>query len=34
VPTIVRPVLLTILNEVERQVHRGFQSLERQIERL
>jgi hypothetical protein len=34
VPTIVRPVLLTILNEVERQVHRAFHSLEREIQRL
>ena len=34
VPTIVRPVLLAVLEEVQRQVHRGFRSLERQIERL
>lgn len=34
VPTIVRPVLLAVLEEVQRQVHRGFRSLEREIERL
>jgi hypothetical protein len=34
VPTIVRPALLAALEEIERQVHRGFRSLERQIERL
>jgi hypothetical protein len=34
VPTIIRPVLLTVLEEVERQVHRVFRSLERQIEGL
>ena len=33
-PTIVRPALLAVLDEVERQVHRGFRSLEREIERL
>jgi hypothetical protein len=32
VPTIIRPVLLAVLDEVERQVHRVFRSLERQIE--
>ena len=34
VPTIVRPALLAALDEIERQVHRGFRSLERDIERL
>ena len=34
IPTIVRPVLLAVLEEVERQVHRGFRSMEREIERL
>jgi hypothetical protein len=34
VPTIVRPVLLAVLEEVQRQVHRGFRSMEREIERL
>jgi len=34
VPTIVRPALLMALHEIERQVHRGFESLERDIERL
>jgi hypothetical protein len=34
VPTIIRPVLLTVLEEVERQVHRVFRSVERQIEAL
>jgi hypothetical protein len=33
-PTIVRPALLTALNEIERQVHRGFRTLEREIEHL
>jgi len=33
-PTIVRPALLIALHEIERQVHRGFQSLGREIERL
>jgi hypothetical protein len=33
-PTIVRPALLIALHEIERQVHKGFQSLERDIERL
>ena len=33
-PPIVRPVLLALLEEIERQVHRGFRSLEREIERL
>jgi len=34
VPTIVRPALLMALHEIERQVHKGFASLERDIERL
>ena len=34
VPTIIRPALLAALEEIERQVHRGFRSLERVIERL
>ena len=34
VPTIVRPALLMALHEIERQVHKGFESLERDIERL
>jgi hypothetical protein len=33
-PTIVRPVLLLALEEIERQVDRGFLNLERQIESL
>jgi hypothetical protein len=33
-PTIVRPVLLLALEEIERQVHRGFDNLERELERL
>jgi hypothetical protein len=33
-PTIVRPALLLALHEIERQVHKGFESLERDIERL
>jgi len=33
-PTIVRPALIMALHEVERQVHKGFRSLERDIERL
>jgi hypothetical protein len=33
-PTIVRPALLALLEEIERQVHRGFRSLEREIARL
>jgi hypothetical protein len=33
-PPIVRPALLMALREIERQVHKGFQSLERDIERL
>jgi hypothetical protein len=33
-PTIVRPVLLLALGEIERQVHRGFVHLEREIEHL
>jgi hypothetical protein len=33
-PTILRPALLIALEEIERQVHRGFQKLEREIERL
>jgi hypothetical protein len=34
VPTIVRPALLMALHEIERQVQKGFESLERDIERL
>ena len=34
VPTIVRPALLIALHEIERQVRKGFESLERDIERL
>jgi hypothetical protein len=34
VPAIVRPALLLVLHEIERQVHKGFESLERDIERL
>ena len=34
VPTIVRPALLMALHEIERQVHKGFASVERDIERL
>jgi hypothetical protein len=34
VPTIVRPVLLVVLGEIERQVHRGFDNIERDIRRL
>jgi len=33
-PTIVRPALLIALNEIQRQVHRRFQTLEREIEHL
>jgi hypothetical protein len=33
-PTIVRPALLIALHEIERRVHKGFQSLKRDIERL
>jgi hypothetical protein len=33
-PTIVRPALLAALEEIERQVRRGFRNLEREIERL
>ena len=33
-PTIVRPALLIALNEVERQVHKGFRALEKEIEHL
>ena len=29
-----RPALLMVLHEIERQVHKVFQSLERDIERL
>ena len=31
-PTIVRPALLIALNEIERQVHKGFRTLEKEIE--
>jgi len=34
VPTIVRPALLIALTEVERQVHKGFRTLEKEIEHL
>jgi hypothetical protein len=33
-PTIVRPALLIALDEIERQVHRGFRKIEKDIERL
>jgi hypothetical protein len=33
-PTVVRPVLLVVLGEIERQVHRGFDNIERDIRRL
>ncbi len=33
-PTIVRPALLIALTEVERQVHKGFRTLEKEIEHL
>jgi hypothetical protein len=33
-PTILRPALLNALDEVERQVHRWFREVEREIERL
>jgi hypothetical protein len=33
-PTIVRPALLMALNEIERQVHRGFRTLEHEIEHI
>jgi hypothetical protein len=33
-PTIIRPVLLLALGEAERQVQRGFEKLEHEIERL
>lgn len=33
-PTIVRPVLLLALEEIERQVHLGFDQLERELQRL
>ena len=34
VPTIIQPALLTILEELERLVQRGFRNLERSIQRL
>ena len=34
VPTILRPALLSTLEEIERQVHRWFRDVEREIERL
>jgi hypothetical protein len=34
VPTILKPALLSVLDEIERQVHKGFRQLEREIERL
>jgi hypothetical protein len=33
-PAIVRPALLMVLHEIERQVHKAFESIERDIERL
>ncbi len=33
-PTIVRPALMIALGEIERQVQRGFRTLEREIERV
>jgi hypothetical protein len=33
-PPIVRPALLIMFEEIERQVHRGFRQLEKSIERL
>jgi hypothetical protein len=33
-PIIVRPALLALLDEAQRQVHRGFRQLEREIDRL
>jgi hypothetical protein len=33
-PTIIRPVLLIALEEVERQVQRGFRRFEKDIQRL
>ena len=33
-PVIVRPALLAALEEIERQVHRGFDKLEHDLERL
>jgi hypothetical protein len=33
-PTIVRPILLLLLAEIERQVHTGFDNIERDIRRL
>lgn len=33
-PTIVRPALLLALSEIERQVDRGFRTLEREIDQL
>ena len=34
VPTILRPALLSALDEIQRQVHRWFRQVEREIERL
>ena len=34
IPTIVRPALLTALEEIERITHRWFRQLEREIDRL
>jgi hypothetical protein len=34
VPAIMRPALLIVLNELERQLHRGFRQMEREISRL
>jgi hypothetical protein len=34
VPTILRPVLLSVLDEIERQVHKAFRQIEREINHL
>jgi hypothetical protein len=34
IPTILRPALLSALDEIENQVHRWFRQLEHEIERL
>jgi hypothetical protein len=33
-PTIVRPALMIALGEIERRVHKGFRTLEKEIEHL
>jgi hypothetical protein len=33
-PTIIRPALLIALDEIERQIHRGFRKIEKDLERL